>query len=646
MRSITINSLKLASVLILISLLLTACQSAVVATDLPATVPAATPTPTTPPQRTLTVCLGSEPSSLYLYNGLSQAAWSILEAVYDGPVDLVSGVYQPVILTSIPSLAAGDAVISPVDVKAGDEVINTAGDLVTLSTGVEVFPTGCNAASCAVKYDGSSPLQMDQLTVTFHLKDGITWSDGTPLTADDSVYSYQLAQDSSNTTSRSTLDRTFSYVAKDTLTTVWTGKPGTLDANYPANFWLPLPKHAWESIASADLLTAEESTRQPLGWGPYIIQEWTSGDHITLKKNPKYWRAAEGLPVFDTLVYRFVGDDMTQNLAALQSGECDILDPSTHLEEQVSALDEFNQTGKGKVLYGETTVWEALTFGIQPASYDDVYNAAQDRPDLFGDVRTRQAFAYCMDRQGVVDDLLGGKSTVWNTFLSPSNPFTSADVKTYPFDPQQGSKLLDEAGWQDSDNDPTTPRVAVNVRNVPPGTLLQVTYRTTQAELRQKVSQRLAESMVQCGIGVTVETSTPDELFAEGPTGVIFGRNFDLAEFNWSASLQPQCFLYQSQRIPKAANNWLGVNVGGFTNAEYDAACQSVLSSLPEQPVYAENLKTAQNLFAENLPAVPLYATLKTAVTRTDFCGLKLDPTVRSDLWNLESLDYGESCQP
>ncbi|MEN6408859.1 MAG: ABC transporter substrate-binding protein, partial [Anaerolineaceae bacterium] len=302
--------------------------------------------------------------------------------------------------------------------------------------------------------------------------------------------------------------------------------------------------------------------------------------------------------------------------------------------------------GKGQVLFGQTTVWEALTFGIQPASYDDVYNAAQDRPDLFGDVRTRQAFAYCMDRQGVVDDLLGGKSTVWNTFLSPNNPFTAADVKTYPFDPQQGSQLLDDAGWKDSDSDPTTPRVAVNVRNVPPGTVLQVTYRTTQAELRQKVSQRLAESMAQCGIGVTVEASTPDELFAEGPTGVIFGRNFDLAEFNWSASLQPQCFLYQSQRIPKAENSWLGVNVGGFTNAEYDAACQSALSSLPEQPIYAESLKTAQQLFAENLPAVPLYAMLKAAVTRTDFCGLKLDPTVRSDLWNLESLDYGGDCRP
>lgn len=645
MRAISSTMFRLASGLIFASLVLTACQAAPTPVPTPTVVPA-TPTPTPPPQRTLTVCLGSEPTSLYLYSGLSQAAWSVLEAVYDGPVDHGSYAYQPVILASIPSLSAGDAVISQVDVKPGDEVINSQGDVTPLTAGIEVFPTGCNASSCAVKYDGASPLQMDQLKVTFHLKEGLTWSDGSPLTADDSVYSFLLAQDASNSGSRSAVDHTLSYVSTDALTTVWTGKPGYLDANYPTDFWLPLPKHAWEGISAADLLTTEQSSQKPLGWGPYIIQEWTAGDHITLQKNPHYFRAAEGLPKFDTLVFRFVGTDVTQNLAGLQSGECDVLDPSTHLDEQLSKLNELSDAKKALVVTGTSAAWEAVTFGIKPASYDDVYNAAQDRADLFGDVRTRQAFAYCMDRQGIVDDLLAGKSAVWNTFLAPDHPLAASDAKTYPFDPTQGSNLLDEAGWKDEDNNPATPRVAATVRNVPPGTILQVTYLTTQAELRQKVSQRLAESMGKCGIGVTVQTMSPSELFAEGPEGLVFGRKFDLAAFNWGVSAQPTCFLYESQRIPSAIDRWVGVNVGGFSHAEYDAACQSALSSLPEQTVYAESLKTAQQLFAENLPAVPLYAPVKAAAARPDFCGLKLDPSTRSDVWNIESFDDDDGCKP
>ncbi len=103
--------------------------------------------------------------------------------------------YQPVILEKMPSLADGDAQIVPVSVKAGMMVVDANGNLTALATGTPVRPSSCRSDDCVIKYDGVSPLQMDQMLVTFHMRSDITWSDGTPLTADDSVYAYQLAAD-------------------------------------------------------------------------------------------------------------------------------------------------------------------------------------------------------------------------------------------------------------------------------------------------------------------------------------------------------------------------------------------------------------------------------------------------------------------
>lgn len=93
-----------------------------------------------------------------------------MQAIYDGPIDIVNGTPVPVILESIPSLADGSAYSTPVGVNAGDEVINTAGDLVSLQAGVQIFPAGCSSPACAITWDGSTAIQMEQLTANFKVK--------------------------------------------------------------------------------------------------------------------------------------------------------------------------------------------------------------------------------------------------------------------------------------------------------------------------------------------------------------------------------------------------------------------------------------------------------------------------------------------
>ncbi len=83
-------------------------------------------------------------------------------------------------------------------------------------------------------------------------------------------YSYQVAADPATPVNRLVIDRTFTYKSLDALTVEWTAIPGYFDSLYQQNFFLPLPKHAWEKIKPEDLLTSPEAAEKPLGWGPFV----------------------------------------------------------------------------------------------------------------------------------------------------------------------------------------------------------------------------------------------------------------------------------------------------------------------------------------------------------------------------------------
>jgi peptide/nickel transport system substrate-binding protein len=614
-------------------------------TPIPAT-PTATlpPAPVTPASRTLVVCLGQEPTSLYVYGSSSRGMWSVLEAIYDGPIDTRQYVAQPVILQKLPSIADKDAVFEPADVKAGDLVVNTDGNLVNLASGTRVLPAGCSGADCAQTWDGKKALKMDRLKVTFKLLPGLKWSDGEPLTAADSVYSYNLASDPATKVSKQVIDRTETYLVVDDTTVTWTGRPGYAPQDVDMLFFQPLPQHAWGKIKPADMEATDAVARKPLGWGPYVIQDWTAGSNIHLTRNLNYFRAAEGLPRFDNLVFRFLGEPGDNNLAAVQVGECDLVDQTTLVADQLPQMIDLENSKKIKTYIGQGPDWEQLSFGIRPASYDDGFNPAKDRPDFFSDIRVRQAFAYCIDRTTLVKDLLFNRSSVLATYLPPGHPMLPPGLTPLPYDVATGNKLLTEAGWKDLDNNPATPRTAQGIANVPAGTPFSITYHTTLATLRQQTATQIARNLADCGIQVKVIALDPGTLYAPGPDGALFGRNFDLAQFSWQTGSQPPCALFESSSIPNAKNSWTGGNLTGYSSPAFDAACQKAMQSRLDSPDIVQSYQDTASLVAKDLPAIPLFAPIQVAVSRPDFCNLTMDVTARSMLWNIESFDYNASC--
>jgi ABC-type transport system substrate-binding protein len=165
--------------------------------------------------------------------------------------------------------------------------------------------------------------------------------------------------------------------------------------------------------------------------------------------------------------------------------------------------------------------------------------------------------------------------------------------------------------------------------------------------------------LAQCGIKTNVQLYSGSEWFASGPEGKLFGRQFDLGEFAWTLSW---CGHYiTSQSVGPLGESWIsiqdgltrtffnpnweGFNSPGFANSDYDAACSVVLGSVPEQPRYEEAFLESQRIFAENLPAVPLFPYIRIVATRSDMCGVIVDPSANTEFWNIEEFDYGGGCE-
>ncbi len=607
----------------------------VAATASPTPVPAtATPVP-----RVLSICMGQEPSSLFLYADSSVAAQNIRQAIYDGPFDLHGFDYQPVIIQQKPSMENGDVKLEPVQVKPGDLIIDNDGKWANLAEGVNYRPSGCTSRSCAKPFSGTDPAQMDSLVVRFQIVPDVRWSDGAPLTADDSVYSYEIARALYPAYRPDFINVTWSYQAVNANTVEWRGFPGYQSGLYASFFFSPLPRHAWQQIKPADLAASSIASKTPLGWGPYQIEEWTAGDHISLRKNPNYYRAAEGLPHFDRLVFRFM-PDANSAVNAIKAGECDLADETVQLQTDLTLPDQLKGSENISLTVQTDAGWEQAAFGIQ--SIDP------KRPALFAMKETRQAVAECIDRQQILSKVAVGQSQVTDSFVSPQAPLVNSQVKHYDFDPQKASDLLNSVGWLDPDNDPTTPRVSQGIQGVPDGTPFQFSYLVPEDAERQQVAGIVAQSLGQCGIKVDVVVKPWNELMASGPDGMVFGRQFDMAEFGWESSLAPACMLFATSEIPGPypdfPKGWGGANAMGYSSADLDQACFAETTSLPGTDEYKNTALKVQEIIAEDVPVIPLYFHTHILASRPDLCGLSLDSSTASSLWNLEKFDYGGDC--
>jgi peptide/nickel transport system substrate-binding protein len=641
-----------------LSLLLAACSpqpaptaavtgpaASAVPTHVPATVgpgtpsplPAASATPAPPPTPApleLVVCQTGEPSSLYLYGDDVTARAGIFQALFDGPVDSVGYGYQPVLLTALPSLEAGTAGMDTVDVSPGDKVVDAVTGLpVPLAPGVQL----AQADGSVITYTGTSQAHTVQVWAQFSLRSGVRWSDGAPLTADDSVFSYEIASavvpgQTIGAGNKYVANRTAAYIALDPQQTRWTGLPGWLDNNFFLRFWTPLPRHLYGSDSAAQLLSLPAANDRPLGWGPFMFGDaasgsgWVKGASLTLVRNPNYFRASEGLPRLDKITFRF-GLDAPDLLSEMQAGRCDLAGDDVDWSSLVPQLLQAKQAGTLAPSFVADNVFEHLDFGITPAS--DYKRPAGS--NLFQDVHLRQAVAYCLDRQTLISQLVNGLSEVPASYVPSAHPdFGGQDLMAYAFDPAQGQNLLAEAGWN-----------VVGADGVRLKGKLRLSLSLVSAPADDPFRQALlafiqGQLMSNCGIEVKPNLLSADDLYAQWPDGLLFGRHFDLGTFPWRTGSEPPCELYLSDAIPGDENPG-GANDTGYSSQAFDTACRVARRAL-DGATRHQGQVAAQVVFMQDLPSLPLFFRPKIAVARPSVSGLQLDSTAGSILWNVESL--------
>jgi peptide/nickel transport system substrate-binding protein len=280
----------------------------------------------------------------------------------------------------------------------------------------------------------------DYLTVTWHLKPGLKWSDGTPITSDDIKFTWEaVSHPESGALATGGFHLIEDIETPDELTAVV-----HYSEMYPAYLgqfrWGLLPRHA--TGEPAEMLNWDWN-RDPVANGPFIVEEWAAGDHITLQPNPEY--REEGKPYLDRLIFRIV--------PAYDSQIAMMREEDAHVQLWPGEAKRVWDQMMGGVAEQQLVpgIWNmAMDFNLSKP-FDDDPGPEPPHPSL-GDLRVRQAIAHGIDYDYIVQEVMEGDVSYSNS------PFEYGWYKCeidqpYPYDPEKAMALLEEAGWTDEDGD-------------------------------------------------------------------------------------------------------------------------------------------------------------------------------------------------
>ncbi|MEF3273135.1 MAG: peptide ABC transporter substrate-binding protein [Chloroflexus sp.] len=551
-----------------------------------ATPAAIAPTPTTTTlEQVMRIGLINEPVDLFPYHTTptdERITSPLTELIFPSPLIPIDFTLQTTgVLTRLPDFANGDVVTTTVTVFRDElgQITDTPTD----------------------KTD-----EVTQVSVTFRWNPDLRWSDGTPVTAADSVFAYELAQQIDlGQAAQSRLAMIERYEQVDEHTTRTVLRPDVTDPAYLTSFWLPLPRHVLAGI-DPQRLAQSDFARRPIGYGPYMVSSFDGGS-LELVPNPHY--PGPEAP-FDRIIVAFRKDPQ-QLIELVRGGGLDLAfieQPTPELLTQLIRGDD----PAVQLDVSPNAIWEHLDFNL-------------DLP-LLQDIRVRRAIAHALNRPQLVEQLLAGKSNVLESWILPGQiGYPPLDqITRYPYNPDEARRLLDEAGLLDTDGDGWREHDGL------PIFLSLVT--SANSPLREAVAKQIAADLAQVGLQVEVVPLPASELYsADGP---LYQRTFQLALFGWIAGPHPRGWeLWSCAGVPSEANNWTGNNFAGWCFFEANEAINTATTSLDPEEQKAAYLRQ-QQLFTQELPVLPLFQRIDLLIARRGVSGWRLDPTAPFT-WNM-----------
>lgn len=434
----------------------------------------------------------------------------------------------------------------------------------------------------------------DRLRLTFHLREDVVWSDGTPITAEDVRWTWQAQTDPGVAWNYAESKARIADVeVVDLETVVFHFREAYATQLLDAVAGVILPKHAWSALPFTEWRAQPQWFQDHLVVsGPFTLESWEPQQRIVLRRNERYYEP--GLPRLERVVWELAPDYSSQ-LALLRAGEADLVEAVQPADAEAIAADP-----------------DLEILSYKPRQYVNItWNLA--RPPL-DEVTVRRALTLGIDRQAIIDALYYGYAEL------STGPFNSDvwahadDIEPWPYDPEAARRLLAEAGFEDRDGDGIVERG---------GEPLRIELLTnSENEIRRDIQVMVQDQLQRIGVAIEPATMEFNTLLARQEA-----HEFDAVVTSYAidTSLDLSYFFHTSA----IDGGW---NFGSYSSPELDATLDAIAAEIDQrtaEPLYHR----LQEILHRDQPMTFLYEPLRLVAIDDDLEGV--DPNAISTYFHL-----------
>ena len=473
----------------------------------------------------------------------------------------------------------------------------------------------------------------DLTSITWKLKEGLKWSDGSDMSAEDVVFTWRYCvNEETGCTSESSFDGIASVEALDSLTVKITFEAPT---PYPYQAFVgagaPIISRAqFADCIGAAATTCEAQNTAPLGTGPYRIIDFKANEQAVYERNPFYRGPS---PYFDRVFLKGGGDAVSAARAVMERGEADY---AWNIQVEPEVLAGLEEAGLATVVVAFTSLVERIVVNQtnpDPALGDDrsEYLEGQNPHPFLSFKPIRRAMSLAIDRSRIAEDFYGfaGEPTC-NLITGPPNYASTANDGCLPQDIDGANRLLDDNNVLDTDGD------GIREYN---GVPLRITYQTSTNAIRQDTQSLVRDWWRQIGIDTELIHHDASVFFGGDPVAdreASYRRFFaDVQMYADGSGIDPQQSLSGAlcKHIPTRENNWAFGNIPRSCNPEYD----SLYAQLEQTQIGPERealVKRMHDMDVQGYYEIPLVERGAVSAHLNTLQGIRINGW-DSELWNI-----------
>jgi len=482
---------------------------------------------------------------------------------------------------------------------------------------------------------GNGGVAKDLTSITWKIKKGIKWSDGSAFTADDAVFTYEYCTNPdtgctqtnyySDIQSVKALD---SHTVKITFTVA---KPFPYAAFVGYNSPI-LQKAQFDGCQGAKAQECTEQNFHPIGTGPFKVVDFKPNDVIVFEANPNYRDASK--PAFGRLVFKGGGDATSAARAVLETGE---MDYAWNLQVEPEILSKMEQAGKGTVVSAFGTAVERLmvnftnpdpALGEIRSEYIGGSNNRNAHPFL-AEYNVRRALSLAIDRQILVDAGYGKAGTIsCNVLPAPAIYASSANDECKTQNVAEANNLLDAAGWK---------RGSDGIREKG-GIRLSILYQTSTNSVRQASQAFIKEMWKQIGVETELRNISASVFFGGDISSPDTYQKFfaDIEMYtNTFSGTDPETYMsnWTCKEMAQKRNKWGGNNMPRWCNPAYDAlsAKMAKTAALKDRISLAKEMN---DMLMQDYAMIPLIHRGGVSAHSNTISGVRMNEW-DSELWNI-----------